>query len=30
MSRARLDVQLSAVRDARAEVRQAFWFIPGI
>ena len=29
-SRARLDVQLSAVRDARAEIRQAFWFIPGI
>lgn len=30
LSRARLDVQLAAVREARAQVRRAFWFVPGI
>ena len=29
-SRARLDVQLAAVREARAQVRRVFWFVPGI
>lgn len=29
-SRAKLDVQLAAVREARAQVRGVFWFIPGI
>ncbi len=29
-SRAQLDVQLSAVREARAQVRRTFWFVPGI
>jgi len=30
VSRARLNVQLAAVREARAQVRRVFWFIPGI
>ncbi len=30
LSRARLDVQLAAVREARAQVRRVFWFVPGI
>ena len=30
VSRARLDVQLAAVREARAQVRRTFWFVPGI
>ena len=30
ISRARLDVQLAAVRQARAEMRRVFWFVPGI
>lgn len=29
-SRAQLDVQLDAVRQARAQVRRVFWFVPGI
>jgi hypothetical protein len=29
-SRAKLDVQLGAIREARAQVRQVFWFVPGI
>ena len=29
-SRARLDVQLAAVRQARAQMRRVFWFVPGI
>ncbi len=29
-SRARLDVQITAVRQARAQVRRTFWFVPGI
>ena len=29
-SRAQLDVQLAAVREARAQVRRVFWFVPGI
>lgn len=29
-SRAALEVQLAAVREARAAVRRAFWFLPGI
>ncbi len=29
-SRARLDVQLAAMREARAQVRRVFWFVPGI
>ena len=28
-SRARLDVQLAAVREARAQLARAFWFVPG-
>jgi len=28
-SRAQLDVQLAAVRQARAQVRRVFWFVPG-
>jgi len=28
-SRAQLDVQLAAVRQARAQVRRIFWFVPG-
>lgn len=30
LSRARLDVQLAAVREARAQVRRVFWFVPGV
>ena len=30
VSRARLDVQLAAVREARAQLRRTFWFVPGI
>ena len=30
VSRARLDVQLAAVREAQALVRRTFWFVPGI
>ena len=30
LSRARLDVQLAAIREARAQVRRTFWFVPGI
>jgi hypothetical protein len=29
-SRARLDVQLGAVREARANVRRMLWFVPGL
>ncbi len=29
-SRARLDIQLAAVRQARAQVRRVFWFVPGL
>ena len=29
-SRARLDVQLAAIRSAGAEVRRVFWFLPGV
>ncbi len=29
-SRARLDVQLAAVREARAQLQRTFWFIPGL
>ncbi len=29
-SRAQLDVQLAAVRQARAQVRRVFWFVPGV
>jgi hypothetical protein len=29
-SRAALDVQLAAVREARATVRRTFWFLPGV
>ena len=29
-SRAKLDVQLAAVHEARAQVRRVFWFVPGI
>jgi hypothetical protein len=29
-SRERLDVQLAAVREARAQVRRTFWFVPGL
>ena len=30
VSRARLDVQLAAIREARAQLRRTFWFVPGI
>ena len=30
VSRARLDVQLAAVREAREQMRRVFWFVPGI
>jgi hypothetical protein len=30
LSRARLDVQLAAVREARAQLQRTFWFIPGL
>ena len=29
-SRAQLDVQLAALREARAQVRRVFWFVPGV
>ena len=29
-SRAKLELQLAAVQEARAQVRQVFWFVPGI
>ena len=29
-SRAQLDVQLAAVREARTQVRRVFWFVPGV
>ena len=29
LSRARLDVQLAAVREAQAQLRRTFWFVPG-
>jgi len=30
VSRAKLNVQVAAVREARAQVRRVFWFVPGI
>jgi hypothetical protein len=30
LSRARLDVQLAAVREAQAQLQRTFWFIPGL
>jgi hypothetical protein len=30
VTRARLDVQLAAIREARALLRRTFWFVPGI
>jgi len=30
VTKARLDVQLAAIREARAQVRRTFWFVPGI
>ena len=30
LSRARLEIQLAAVHEARAQVRRVFWFVPGI
>ncbi len=30
VSRARLEIQLAAVHEARAQVRRVFWFVPGI
>jgi len=29
-SRAQLDVQLAAIREARTQVRRVFWFVPGV
>lgn len=29
-SRARLNVQLAAIQEARARVRRTFWFVPGL
>ena len=29
-SRAELEVQLAALRQARAQVRRVFWFVPGV
>jgi hypothetical protein len=29
-SRARLDLQVAALREARAQMRRTFWFVPGI
>ena len=29
-SRARLDVQLAAIREAQAQLRRTFWFVPGL
>jgi hypothetical protein len=30
VSRARLNVQLAAMHEARAQLRRVFWFVPGI
>jgi hypothetical protein len=30
ISRARLDVQLGAISDARTRARRVFWFVPGL
>jgi len=30
MSRARLDVQLAAIREAQGQLRRTFWFVPGL
>ena len=30
LSRARLDVQLAAVREAQSQLQRTFWFIPGL
>ena len=30
VSRARLEIQFAAVREARAQVRRVFWFVPGV
>ena len=30
VSRARLEIQIAAVHEARAQVRRVFWFVPGI
>jgi cytochrome c-type biogenesis protein CcmH/NrfG len=30
VSRARLQIQLAAVREARAQMRRVFWFVPGV
>ena len=30
LSRAQLEVQLAAVREARSQVRRVFWFVPGV
>ena len=30
VSRARLDVQLSAIREAQGQLRRTFWFVPGL
>jgi len=30
LSRARLDVQLAAVREAQGQLQRTFWFIPGL
>ena len=29
-SRAQLDIQLAAIREARTQVRRMFWFVPGL
>jgi hypothetical protein len=29
-SRARLDVQVAALHEARAQMRRTFWFVPGV
>jgi hypothetical protein len=30
VSRVRLEIQLTAIREARAQVRRVFWFVPGV
>jgi hypothetical protein len=30
LSRTRLGIQLAAMREARAQVRRVFWFVPGV
>ena len=30
LSRAKLNVQLAAVHEARAQLRRVFWFVPGV